>query len=198
MPKPPNLKRENVSVELRQVVKFIPPWESGTAGATTGFQEFEAREAYDFRHIHPKTAALRRLFVAEFVKDFNGTGAVLRLGLDYNDPREIASRWLREPFTQHILDKYVQDTEERALVTRNKILAALVREANSYGLDSSSASRVSALGKLAKILGLEIDKSEVKLIAEGGVMVVPMAASVDDWEKNVMNAQAELKAKAKS
>ena len=180
------------------VTKFLPPWETGTAGPVVGIDTVGTCEPYDFRHVHPRIQTIRRLFVAEYVKDFSGTNALARMGFTYTQPASVANRWLQEPYTQHILDKYVEECEGEALVTRNKILASLVREANSYGLDSSGASRVSALGKLAKILGLEITKIEANVAVAGGIMLVPMGGTPDDWERNAAQSQRELKQAAKA
>jgi hypothetical protein len=181
------------------VTKFVPPWESGTAGPSAGFSnEADPGEPYDFRHVHPRTQAIRRVFISEFVKDFNGAAAIARLGFTYSQPAVTANEWLKEPFTQHVLDKYIRSAEDAALVTRQEVLAGLKREANSYGLDSSGASRTSAWGKLAKVLGLEITKVEANVTAAGGIMLVPIGRNPDDWEKNAAAAQAALKANAKT
>lgn len=193
LPEPP--KATKPPIPTRAATKFLPPWETGTPGpvAVLATTEEPKAEVYDFSHVSEKVKAVRRAFVAEFVKDFNGTAALARLGFNYSQPAVTANMWLKEPFTQYVLDQYIRTAEDEALVTRGEIIASLKREANSYGLDSSGASRVSALGKLAKILGLEIDRSEVKVAVAGGIMLVPMAATADEWERNAARAQAELK-----
>lgn len=204
MPKPPLPAPKAVKPPVPNRPKFLAPWETGVPApvavmpdtAEPGIAAFERVEPYDFSHIHPKTQAIRRLFVAEYVKDFNGAGALARLGFNFSQPSVVSNRWLKEPFTQFLLDRYITEAEEEALVTRNRIISALTREANSYGLDSSGASRVSALGKLARILGMEIDRSEVDVRVAGGIMLVPMAATSDEWERNAAKAQLELKAEA--
>lgn len=180
------------------VTKFAPPWLTGTPGpvavATLADNaEIAETDIHNFEHVHPRTQAIRRLFVAEFVKDFNMSAAMLRLGLNYSQPAMVATKWLKEPFTQFILDRFIRESEDEALVTRQHIIAALVREANNYGLDSSGASRVSALGKLAKIKGMEIDRSQVDVRVAGGIMLIPVTGSPDDWERSAQRAQLELK-----
>lgn len=195
---PPKAKKPPLPAKPGKVTKFVPPWESGTAGPSAGFaNEADPGEPYDFRHVHPRIAAIRRLFVSEFVKDFNGSAALARLGFVYKNPAITANKWLSEPFTQHCLDKFVRSAEDAALITRQEILAGLKREAHAFGLDASGASRVSAFGKLAKILGLEITKVEANVTAAGGIMLVPIGGNPDDWEKNAAAAQATLKANAK-
>ena len=156
----------------------------------------EPTEIYDFSHVKPQTAAIRRLFVSEYIKDFNGTAAMGRLGFNYRQPAIVAHQWLREPYTQYLLGQLIEKAESDNLVTRNEVLVGLKREANSFGLDSSGASRVSALGKLAKILGLEINRSEVDVRIAGGIMLIPLAESPDAWERNAEQAQLALKQEA--
>ncbi len=154
-------------------------------------------EPCDFSHVSERAKAIRRLFVAEFVKDFDPGASVLRLGFNYSRPTVQGQNWLKEPYTQYILDQYLRTAEDEALITRQQIIASLNREANNFGLDSSGASRVSALGKLAKILGMEIDRKQVDVRVAGGIMLVPLGASQADWEKNAKHAQLELKEEAK-
>jgi hypothetical protein len=195
LPDPP--KATKPPLPTRTVTKFLPPWQTGIAGPVSGEVEEIKGEAYDFRHIHPKVIATRRLFVAEFVKDFQPTAALLRLGLHFEAPAVVANRWLKEPYTQWLLDQYIDGATEGALITRNKVISALNREANNYSLDSSGASRVSALGKLAKILGMEIDRTEVNVAVAGGVMLIPVSNSAEDWEKSASKAQLTLKEEAR-
>jgi len=196
--KPPVPQKPAVKppVPTRAVTQYLPPWQTGApapVAAPVLADSAEPVATYDFAYVHPQTKAVRQLFVAEYVKDFNGVAALARLGLNYSAPGVVASRWLKEPFTQYLLARYVDEIDEDALINRKRVIAGLNREANSYGLDSSGASRVSAYGKLAKILGMEIDRSEVKVAVAGGIMLVPMGTSIDEWERNASRAQAELK-----
>lgn len=175
---------------------FLPPWKTGVAGPVLGAKEDDPDSLYDFRHVHPRTQAVRRAFVAEFCKDFNGVAALARLGFVYETPAVTANLWLKEPFTQYVLDKYLTEAKDEAFVTRGKVIAGLVREANGYGGDCSGASRVSALRSLGKILGLEITKAEVSVTTPGGVILVPIGGTPEDWERNAASAQANLKANA--
>lgn len=193
----PKFTKPPLPKKAAAVVKFLPPWESGEPGPKRATVEQEERTAYDFSHVSEKTKALRKLFVTEFAKDFNGAAALLRLGMEYTNPGTVANQWLREPYTQYILDKFLDECKEDALINRNKIVAGLVREANAYGLDSSAAARVSAFRSLAKILGLEITKTEID-VKGAGVMLVPLGGSPDDWEKNAEKAQAALKIHART
>jgi hypothetical protein len=53
---------------------------------------------------------------------------------------------------------------------------------------------VSAYGKLASILGMDAPiKQEIDVTHRGGVMIVPMMPTAEDWEKVAEEKQAQLK-----
>lgn len=177
---------------------YLPPWETGIPAPVSTGEVLPENvdpeiDAYDFRYVHPRKAALRQVFVAEFAKDWNVSAAILRMGLNYAQPAATGAKWLGEPYTQYLLDKYIREAGDEALITRGQIIVGLIREANSHGLDSSGASRVSALGKLSKILGMEIDRTETDIRVSGGLLLVPVAANADDWERNAAESQRQLK-----
>lgn len=199
LPEKPKPSKPPLPFKSAPAQTFLPPWQTGKAepvlavAAPELSDRFEPGELYDFSYLQPKTKAVRELFVAEYLKDFNGSAALLRLGVNYTQPTVVANRWLKEPYTQFLLSKVIDEVKEDSLVTRNRVIASLIREANNHGLDCSGASRVSALGKLTKILGMEIDKSEIDVRVQGGIMLVPLANNAADWELNAAEAQLTLK-----
>ena len=137
-----------------------------------------------------------RRFVYEYVKDFNGKQAVLRLGWNAtsNTASVQAAKWLNEPYVQYYLQEFIRKADEKAIIERNEVLFGLKREANNFTpYDGSSASRVAALSSLAKILGMQITKVEGTMTHRGGVIPIPVVGSLDDWEKQSKKAQAKLK-----
>lgn len=155
-------------------------------------------QAYDFSYLPADRIAVLRLFVSEYVKDFNGHQAVQRLGFRYKFPNVVANNYLKEPFTQYLIDQYIQHAEEKNIVSRNEIIMSLKREANNYGIDATGASRVAALRTLARIHGMEIQRTETNVNVAGGIMLVPVAATAEEWEKNAAEAQLKLREAAKS
>lgn len=192
MAKKPPIPKSEPTPPTGKAVKYLPPWETGVARPVFGTSEEDPGEAYNWDHISPRTKAIRRQFVLEFLKDWSPLKAMLRLGFNYAQPAVTANDWLREPYTQFLLDRCMDEAKDEALVTRQKVIAGLVRESNATGLDASGASRVAALGKLGKILGMEVTKVEVKTTIPG-VMFVPSGGSPEEWERNAKKAQEELK-----
>lgn len=158
-------------------------------------KEFDA----DFSKLQNRVKLKRQQFCQEYIKDFNGAAAMRRMGYIGNKTPWIhASEWLKEPYTQWYLHRLMSSVEEKAIVSRNDVLLGLKREAHYFaGLDASSASRISALRTLAKILGMEVTKVEGNLVINGGVMAVPLATSPEEWERNSKEAQKQLKKKVR-
>lgn len=166
----------------RKAVKPPPPIDPGEA-------EFD--EA--FSHLQPRVKARRDQFVREYIKDFNGANAMRRMGSVSQTPWVRASEWLSEPYTQWKLAQMLETLDDKAIVTRNEVLAGLKKEAHHFGLDGSAAARISAWRSLAKILGIEVTKVEGNISLGGGVMLLPASGSPEEWEKAAAKAQAELK-----
>ncbi|MEG0324025.1 MAG: hypothetical protein RR619_08515, partial [Raoultibacter sp.] len=76
---------------------------------------------------------------------------------------------------------------------RRRIIEALKAEAYNKGPGSSASARVTALKQLALIYGMEAPKkASVDVKAASGVMVVPMIASVENWENAATETQNKL------
>jgi hypothetical protein len=181
--------------------RFVAPWEPGFVGGERPStvlipeDQLPTGDAYDFSYLSEKAKSIYRLFVAEWIKDYNCVQAIARLGFHYEHPSVIGNKWLREPYVQHLVDKYVRESEQECLVTRNAVVTALVREANYYGLDASQAGRVSALKGLMKVLGMDIIKTETNVNVNGGIMLVPLtgAGTPQSWEQLAAPTQQALK-----
>lgn len=144
-------------------------------------------------HLQPRTKAARRVFVLEYIKDFNGTNAAMRTGYctDKN-ARSVACRWLAEPFTQWLLAKVLDECKDDAIVTRKEVLMNLKREACTYE-PGSQASRVKAWATLARLLGMETLKVEGNVTVANKVMTVPMVATPEEFEAMAVHRQRKLR-----
>ncbi len=148
--------------------------------------------------------ALRRMFVDEYLVDYNKHAAALRCGFSPAMAQEYAARLWNDAYVQHLLatrtykkqnDESDPGAEEREKQqTRTQIIEALKREAFYKGPGSSQAARVAALSKLAAMFGLDKGAltGEDNDTPKGGVMVVPMMMSAEQWEKTAQAAQAQL------
>lgn len=143
-------------------------------------------------NLTPKMKQMRDRFINEYLKDFQGPLAYIRAGGPATTATKMSNQFLREPYVASEIQKCIERMEPEILVTRQKILAGLLREANYFGVGTSHGARVSAWAHLAKIQGLIEDKLSVKGEIKAGVMVVPMP-SPNDWEKLAGESQQLLK-----
>jgi phage terminase small subunit len=144
-------------------------------------------------NLTPLMKQRRDQFIAEYLVDWRGPAAWIRSGGSPNSAAKMAYELLREPYVTRKIREQVDAMEEANLINRNRILAGLVREANYQGVGASHGARVSAYHVLAKILGME---APVKVEAQVscGVMLIPAGTSVDNWERDAIDVQAQLKA----
>lgn len=140
-----------------------------------------------------------RVFATEYIKDFNGYGAALRMGYSKASAAPMSHALFHNPYTQLCIQEIISKAEEQALVTATGIIAGLLREANHFGVDGGSAARTQAWRALAKIKGMEVQtiKQESAVTVQGGVMALPFAASLAEWEAATVKAQEALKAQVR-
>ena len=128
---------------------------------------------------------IRERVVSEYLYDFNWTRACLRCGFRAEFAEDNGKRFRNDPYCiwrvktlarERNLEVRNDVTPEQALdeqaAKRADILSALEREANYFGPGSSAAARVSALGKLAQLRGMEPVKQAKIEHKMPGVMVL--------------------------
>lgn len=141
--------------------------------------------------------AIRDKFVEEYVKDFDAFHAAIRTGFLRDFASDYSSKFLGEPYVQRLIAEARRATvapeDEDIDSDKQEIINALRREANYHGPGSSHAARVSALSKLTAILGMDAPTRSInENIHRGGVMVVPAATNLEEWEKAAMKSQQDL------
>lgn len=132
-------------------------------------------------------------FTREYLHDFNAGMAYIRAGGAPSHATTGGQEALRSAYVQEQLKRVTDLLEEEELLTRKDILLGLKREAHYTGMDSSQSARVRAWSQLAKIKGMEVQKTETKVTHQGGIMLVPMVRDVTDWETQAADAQKQLK-----
>src|SRR3990172_7975747 len=100
--------------------------------------------------------ALRDLFVTEYLTDYNPLAAAQRCGFNYAFAQDYAIKFMEESYVrQRIKDREVAADQDSEEVDKRRIRKALFEQAFYRGADSSHSARVSALGKLAAIYGMD-------------------------------------------
>lgn len=144
---------------------------------------------------------IREQVVREYLYDYSWTKACLRCGFRAEFAADNAERFSKDPYCiwrvkELAREKGLNPNPEvrAAIIDQDKvdIMNALKKEAHYYGPGSSQAARVSALGKLAQLMGMEPPKAVKAEITTPGVMVVPGIAKIDDWEAVAEAAQKKL------
>lgn len=142
-----------------------------------------------------KEAQVRRYkFAAHYIKTTNASAAATFAG--FSSPGVKGAKLLKEPYVQNLIQNLLNALDQDAIMSQNEILFRFKEEA--CNVESGNAgTRVSALAHIAKIRGMMIERTETKLTSEGGVMVVPMVASAEEWGEHAAKSQAELKKSAR-
>lgn len=150
--------------------------------------------------IHAELVA--RLYALEYVKDFDNLAATIRLGVDPDLAPKVTKRlkqhWLVAAYVSQLQDRYVKD----ALISQDRIVSLLVRDASNFGQGSNSMARVTAQKTLVQVMGMDktADKQAEALekAGKGGVMFVPLFTTEDEWERIAMANQRKIREEADS
>jgi len=116
-------------------------------------------------------------FIEEYVIDFNATRAAINAGYSEKTARSIASELLTKPDIRNAIKHHLDKLSAETFINREMILTGLLKEAMDRGERSTSAARVSAWDKLAKVSGLYID--------------VQVTTTVDDIIRDITARNAE-------
>lgn len=181
------------AMQLKQERKLLPK-KLGTAGNPNPNSVTSLRVALKTEdRLSDKQRELAIRFCHEYIRDFSVINAWLRAGGNPNAPTS-AREMIRWPFVQQYLAKIAEEMEEKDLCTRKEVVLGLKKEAHNMSADSSHSARVSAWGKLGRILQMDVQVNKTEVTHRGGVMVVPAPPpTMDDWEKNTIEGQAVLK-----
>lgn len=108
----------------------------------------------------PKLTPRQARFVAEYVKDLNGTQAAIRAGYAEKRASEQSYQLLQKTTVQAAVAAAARKHMQRAEITAQDVIIGLHREANERGDGSSHSARVSAWVALGRYHQLFVDKVE--------------------------------------
>jgi phage terminase small subunit len=100
----------------------------------------------------------QKLFVSEYLKDFNATRSAIAAGYSAKTAAVIGHELLRKPKIQEAIRKHVDAALDADKITLKKII---VDELKKTALDDESRDRIKALELLGKYLSLFTDKVEI-------------------------------------
>lgn len=178
------------------------PWDPPVPNVPANIAQQQAERTRELAEGKPIDKIKAQAFAKEYLVDFDGVNALIRAGLapDTSSVEYLvrsAAKYVRNIHVLQALQAFVSRIEEEKIVSRERVLMGLYEEANFRGLGSTQSARVAAWAKLAKILGMEDGDKPDPLSVRGGVMLVPLAGSVEEWEKAAVGQQARLKAEVR-
>ena len=198
---------------------FAKPWETQDDAAVQAAKDDAAHKPWDPKGKPPppqiveqarqnaqvggRNYAIDKIKAQAFAKaylvDFDAMRALVRIGeADENTESQYhmrrANAYLRNPVVLQSLQAFISRVESDKIVSRERILFGLLEEATYHGLGASASARVAAWSKLAKLMGMELPPEDPTKNVRGGVMLVPMAGGIEEWEAAARGQQAKLKA----
>lgn len=142
----------------------------------------------------PEMKEKRDKYVFAIVMGYPKRQAAMMAGFSERSATKQGSQLFFEPYVQAQIKKLRDKIEEENLVSRKEVIAGLLSEARNDGPDSKQSARVQAWTQVAKIMGYEKPvQVEATVQHKGGVMLVPMPANHEDWEKAAAATQLQLK-----
>jgi len=135
--------------------------------------------------------AMRNRFAREYVIDYDGFKACLRIGFTKSAALKWSNILLLEGYVNRKIKEFElkkgeeSDTQKQEDVS---IVMSVLREAAQKGPFNT---RVSAAATMAKILGMDKEAKTDEEI-KGGVLMIPEIADVSQWEIIATESQKQL------
>lgn len=148
-------------------------------------------------NLTPEMLERRDKFVDALIMGMPKYQAAIYVGVPPRSANKEGSNLWCEPYVQERFKELREAIDEANLLTRKE----LILNVKSIAFDDreQGGARVGASGLLAKIMGYEAPtKIQAEVEHKGGVMMVPLAGSVDDWEAQASSAQKQLKEDVRS
>lgn len=148
-------------------------------------------------NMSPEMLERRDRYVDALIMGMPKYQAAIYAGVPPRSANKEGSNLFCEPYVQERFRTLREAIEEENLITRKE----LILNVKSIAFDDreQGGARVGASSLLAKVMGYEAPtKIQAEVEHKGGVMMVPMAGSVDDWEAQASGAQKQLKEDVRS
>lgn len=142
----------------------------------------------------PEMKEKRDKYVFGIVMGYSKKQAAMMAGFAERSATKQGSQLFFEPYVQTQIALLRDKISEDRLTSRKEVIAGLLKEARDDGPDSKQSARVAAWAHVAKVCGYEKPaQATIDVVHRGGVMLVPMPTSHEDWEQAAANAQKQLK-----
>jgi hypothetical protein len=145
--------------------------------------------------VAPQLRAQLDRFVEGLVMGLGSTSAAVFAGVASKPARAAGARWRRDAY---VIERFRKLREK---LTRDEIcsFAELALNVKSIAFDEGTNDhvRVTASALMAKLMGHEAP-SKINGTINGGVLLIPVAESLDAWERAAVVAQAALRAEVEA
>ena len=143
-------------------------------------------------NMSPEMLERRDRFVDALILGMSKYQAAIYAGVPPRSAHKEGCNLFCEPYVQERFKELREAIDEANLLTRKE----LILNVKSIAFDDreQGGARVGASSLLAKVMGYEAPtKIQAEVEHKGGVMMVPMAAGLEDWEAAAGGAQRQLK-----
>jgi phage terminase small subunit len=137
----------------------IKKWEDRKDAVKPNVQK--ALDNNDMEALEKAMSPLQFAFCNEYIKDFNGSQAVLRSGSSCKDPHKLAYQWMSNPGVRAYIDYLLRERTERMKVDQGFIVEKLVKTLVKAEEDNNHQATLRAAELLAKHLGMFIERQEI-------------------------------------
>jgi phage terminase small subunit len=123
----------------------------------------EALDSGDPQRVIDALSPKQRLFVEEYIKDFNAAAACIRAG--YDTPRENANRMgyqlLQHPGIRYAIDALLAERSKEIHIDPNFVLKKIIRSLERSEEKGNETAVLRAAELLAKHLGMFVERTEI-------------------------------------
>lgn len=128
-------------------------------------------------------------FVKEFMVDRDGYAAALRTGVARINLKKTVTKWLSDPRILRAIQAATDSMSVDDMISPQRIVAGFM--AVAFDPAAPPAAKNTALRELAIIRKMHEDPDDEKNRA--GVMLVPVAGSLEEWATMALQSQTKLK-----
>lgn len=146
-----------------------------------------AIESGDPNEVFDCLTGLQRAFVEEYLKDLNGTQAVLRAGYKTENPNRIAARLMKNPGIRFAVDALKAERSRKSDVTQDYVLKEIVSivESCKNGEEFNPNAALRGLELLAKHLGMLKERTEISGPDGDAIKYEKVREDADDFTRAI-------------
>ena len=129
----------------------------------------------------------QKMFVEEYLMDFNASQAVLRAGYNTKNPSHMGSAMLRNPKIREAIEDLIRERRERSFVNEDYVLRKIVNTLEKCEKEENfnATAVLRAAELLAKHLGMFVDKQEISGPDGGAIQMEKVQNDATDFTRSI-------------